>query len=285
MEINRLFLRKPEIPSFAGKNVKPEKKEDISFSEPENNVTLSPEIFKSEPPSVENSKEEIPEKKTKEDLSFNVDHGILKGTKIQGNRNLTSLTIFEESSPCNNNSVNGKFPILPVPDTRQSTDYSCGASALQAVLMYWGDEYMESELMKLLGTTTDGTHPKSIVKVAKELGYDAEIRENLTLEDLEKSIKNGIPVIVDGQAWRDGDDLNKPWSEVWESGHYMVVTGLDDKNVYIEDPSILGGMGYMSREEFVERWHDYETDKKYYQLGIFISGEKPSPPPPLLHID
>jgi hypothetical protein len=65
----------------------------------------------------------------------------------------------------------------------------------------------------------------------------------------------------------------------------MVVSGLDDKNVYIEDPSILGGIGYMSREEFVERWHDYETDKKYNQLGIFICGEKPSPPPALLHID
>jgi hypothetical protein len=38
---------------------------------------------------------------------------------------------------------------------RQSTEYSCGASALRSVLTYWGKDVDEAELMKLLGTTSD----------------------------------------------------------------------------------------------------------------------------------
>jgi len=174
--------------------------------------------------------------------------------------------------------------LLPVPDTRQSTEYSCGASALQATLMYYGEEYGEQELMTMLGTTYNGTNPRDIARVARELGFQVELREQCTLEDLEKSIRNRVPVIVSGQAWREGDDLKKPWSEVWESGHYMVIIGLDEKNVYFEDPSLLGSKGFMPRDEFQERWHDVD-EKKYLQLGIFISGKKPAPPPPFMHIE
>lgn len=176
--------------------------------------------------------------------------------------------------------------LLDLPDTRQSTNYSCGAASLQAVLMYWGIEYREGQLMEMLNTDPDnGTNPEDIVRVAEELGLTAELKENLTLEDLEESLENGIPVIVAGQAWRDGEDLEKPWSEVWESGHYMVVIGMDEENVYFEDPSLLGSRGFMPLEEFSDRWHDYDGDVNYYGLGIFIEGKEPSPPPELMHID
>lgn len=176
------------------------------------------------------------------------------------------------------------IPLLAVPDTRQSVDYSCGASALQAVLMYYGDEYMESTLMEMLKTTKNGTNPRDIVQVADELGYNVSLREKLTIDDLQVSVKEGVPVIVSGQAWRDGEDLNKPWKDVWDSGHYMVVIGVDEKNVYFEDPSLLGSRGVIQREEFMERWHDLD-EKKYHQMGIFIKGRKPLPPPAFIHID
>jgi predicted double-glycine peptidase len=35
--------------------------------------------------------------------------------------------------------------------TRQTTEYSCGACALQSVLGYWGREVDEAELMQRLG--------------------------------------------------------------------------------------------------------------------------------------
>jgi hypothetical protein len=44
--------------------------------------------------------------------------------------------------------------------TRQVTEYSCGASALQSVLSYWGRDVDETELMELLHTTPEvGTYP------------------------------------------------------------------------------------------------------------------------------
>ena len=52
--------------------------------------------------------------------------------------------------------------------TRQTTEYSCGACALQSVLGYWGREIDEAELMQRLGTTPEaGTNPEEIVRVAR----------------------------------------------------------------------------------------------------------------------
>ena len=77
-----------------------------------------------------------------------------------------------------------KFRLLKA--TRQSTEYSCGASALQAVLSYWGKDLDEKELMKILHTTPEtGTYPDDIVRAARELGFDAEVKDNLTINDLE----------------------------------------------------------------------------------------------------
>jgi predicted double-glycine peptidase len=175
--------------------------------------------------------------------------------------------------------------LLPVPDTRQCTTYSCGAAALQAVLMYWGIEYVESDLMARLNTDPqNGTNPRDIVRVAQEEGLQAELRENVTLDDLQKSVEDGCPVIIDCQAWRDGDDLSRPWKEVWDSGHYMVVIGMDDRNIYFEDPSLLGSRGFISRQEFEDRWHDVD-EKKYVHGAIFIRGDKPAPPPGMVYVE
>lgn len=175
-------------------------------------------------------------------------------------------------------------PLLPVPDTRQSTIYSCGAAALQAVLMYWGVEYREDELMEMLGTDPEqGTHPESIVRVARELGFEAELREGMTLEDLSRLVGEGVPVIVDCQAWREGDQ--PPWRDTWEDGHYMVVIGIDSENVYFEDPSALGSRGFIPRDEFLERWHDYEAGgRQFLQAGIVIRGARPEPPPAFIYV-
>src|SRR5262245_25399786 len=60
---------------------------------------------------------------------------------------------------------------LAVPDVRQATDYTCSASALQAVLAYYGVEKREDELAKELGATPeDGAPPEAIVRVAMAHG-------------------------------------------------------------------------------------------------------------------
>jgi len=180
-----------------------------------------------------------------------------------------------------------------VPDVRQSTTYSCGAAALQAVLCYWGIEAREDSLMRALGTNEEaGTSPDNILRVAGECGLQASIREGMTLEDLERSVRAGIPVIADIQAWRDAPEAGFPWAGEWEDGHYVIVLGVDERNVYVEDPSLLGTRGVIPRAEFVERWHDYEgapprdaSDRDYVRAGIVIAGREALTRPLFTRVD
>jgi len=181
--------------------------------------------------------------------------------------------------------------LATIPDVRQSTDYSCGASALQAVLAHWGVSEREDRLMTRLHTTPEkGTSPDNIVRGAREFGLQAELREGLGLADLEAGLAAGFTVIVDLQAWREAGGT--PWTKLWDDGHYMVLLGMDDRNLYFEDPSLLGSRGYIARQEFLERWHDYEgdepldaSDRKYVHAAIFIRGKRPADPPPLSPVE
>jgi hypothetical protein len=183
-------------------------------------------------------------------------------------------------------STAGPIPLrwLPgvVPDVRQSTGYTCGAAALQAVLAYWGTSEREDRLVARLRSTPEaGTHPLDIVRVAREFGLTAELREGLSLADLEAALAAGTTVIVDLQAWREGTDI--PWAETWEDGHYMVLLSLDNEKLYFEDPSLLGAHGFIPRDEFLDRWHDYEgdppldpSDRAYVHMAMFIRGDRPA---------
>jgi uncharacterized protein len=172
--------------------------------------------------------------------------------------------------------------LLNVPDVLQSLSYSCGASALQAVLAYWGTEVHEDELMGLLGTTEQrGTPPDSILRVARSYGLAARMREGANIQDIGAALAKGIPVIVDIQAWPQKSANATDWDTDWEDGHYVIVVGLDDKNIYVEDPSLFGCRGFLPIREFEFRWHDYEGDPPYGQLkrtyvrmAIFIEGSK-----------
>ena len=172
-----------------------------------------------------------------------------------------------------------RFPLLT--STRQSTEYSCGASALQAVLSYWGKDVEEHELMQRLNTSSEtGTYVGDIARVARELGFNAEVKENLTLPDLHAALTKGIPVIVCGQAWRSRGDSDKSVQEDWEDDHYIVVLGMDNKYVYYQDPFAKRGNAFVSHRVFEESWHNVRgitssDKKKQVHLGVFITGDTP----------
>jgi predicted double-glycine peptidase/uncharacterized membrane protein len=172
-----------------------------------------------------------------------------------------------------------RFPLLT--STRQSTEYSCGASALQAVLSYWGKDVEEQELMQRLHTSPEtGTYVGDIARVAREFGFSAEVKENLTLPDLHAAVTKGIPVIVCGQAWRSREDSDKSVQEDWEDDHYIVVLGMDNNYVYYQDPFVKRASAFVSHRVFEKSWHNVRgmtsSDKKRQgHLGVFISGDAP----------
>ncbi|MCX6672680.1 MAG: C39 family peptidase [Methanothrix sp.] len=209
--------------------------------------------------------------------------------------------VAAQANPANNSTNAGinastsmgtlNLALFSMPDTRQSTEYSCGAAALQAVLGYWGRDIGEEDLREMLNTNEEsGTYPDDIIRVASALDLQAEYKENMTMKNLENYVAQGIPVIVDCQAWRSVSQYNESWADTWYNGHWLVVIGIDEGNVTLEDPYLLGDRGFLPREEFEARWHNVrgldETDTgKQIHMGIAIRGEKPAPSSGFRHVD
>jgi predicted double-glycine peptidase len=124
----------------------------------------------------------------------------------------------------------------------------------------------------------EGTSIFEMIKVPIKQGLNAEHHFNMTMNDLELFVNRGTPVIVLIQAWRGEEDMDKEWADLWDDGHYVVVIGVDEKYVYFEEPSILGGIGYIPKAEFMDRWHDYDTDAsaKYIHYGMTVYGKRES---------
>ncbi|MEI7620502.1 MAG: cysteine peptidase family C39 domain-containing protein [Candidatus Falkowbacteria bacterium] len=162
--------------------------------------------------------------------------------------------------------------IKDFPELRQAYEYDCGANALQSVLVYYGFDIRESQVMKLAKTTKkDGTTPDNILRAAKRLGLEAQSIAPMSLDELKGFLDKGRPVIIALQAW---SRKVKDYIKTWSSGHYVVVVGYDEKKFYFEDPA-SANRTYLSHKELLQRWHDTDNvNVKYYNLGIVVLGKK-----------
>lgn len=175
-----------------------------------------------------------------------------------------------------------------VADVRQTTDYTCGPAALQAVLAYYAIDVDEMTLARAARTDPAvGAALEALARVARSYGLVAEIRERLTIEDLRREVEAGRPVIVLNQSWRT--DPAVEWGDAWDDGHYLVVIGTDDRYVYVEDPSLIGARGAIPTAEFLERWHCWsDEDEKAWGQGILFSappGGRRGPPRGVVRIE
>lgn len=164
---------------------------------------------------------------------------------------------------------------INLPSSRQQTDYTCGAVALRSIAKYYGKDLKDEEAFRQLCNSgkNKGTHPEDIAKAARALGFDATVKENLTVDELISYISKKIPVICAIQAWGN----EKEYKEL-RDGHYVVAIGFDNDNIYFEDPSISGSRPYLSKKEFLKRWIDREAyidNPIKKRLGIIIKGNRP----------
>jgi predicted double-glycine peptidase len=188
----------------------------------------------------------------------------------------------------NNNLSQNKTQLLDVPDVKQPSNYTSGPASLQAVLDYYGMDMMVDDLINITNTTpVNGTLPENIAQTARNLGFSAEIKQNMTLEELQENINQEIPVIIDAQVWKSNNTTGNLTADQLD-GHYMVVIGIDNENVYFEDPAVLGSRGYMTNQEFLDRWYavypdpdNNGTNITTNHLGIIITG-KEAPARPLI---
>jgi len=186
------------------------------------------------------------------------------------------------------NPLKPDFWVRGMPDAIQINSYTCGVAVFQSVAQYfnhWG--YQEKYAKELGATPDDGTHPAAIVKGLRNLGLSADIREGLSLGQIKADLKAGKVVIVDYQAWNH-KSKGKVYSTEWEGGHYSILVGYNSQLLFLEDPSTLGTIGYLTNTEFLDRWHDYETEggkrREYVHMAIVIGGP-PTRQPLFTHID
>ena len=123
---------------------------------------------------------------------------------------------------------------LSVPEERQATGYSCGAACLTSVARFFGVEPdTESEAIReLKSSPAAGSDPEHIVQVAHNHGLEGVALSGLTLADLREHLDQGHPIIVPLQAWGTPEEYASN-----ESGHYTVVVGMDEENVWVMDPA------------------------------------------------
>lgn len=167
---------------------------------------------------------------------------------------------------------------VAVPDTTQQTDYSCGASSLQAIAKYYGvGPDCERDFVRDTGMDHRiGSHPDQIIKAAKKYGLKCRPYQPMTLDQLHRELDLRHPVMLMIQAWgleRRGTRMRprRSYRNVWKDGHWVVAIGYDREVVYFEDPSLQAVRGYLRNEELDKRWHDTARHGRHVEhLGLAI---------------
>ena len=143
------------------------------------------------------------------------------------------------------------LPVKPFQETLHRSMY--GPASLKMVFDYYGIDKSEEEIAKLAGTDKElGTDDRGMKKVAEELGFSVEIKNESSFEDIQDYLSKKTPVIVNWftRGRIDYDDSQVP------DGHYSVVVGLDEDFIYLQDPEI-GKMRKIEKSDFMKVWFDF----------------------------
>ncbi len=162
---------------------------------------------------------------------------------------------------------------IPLPDSRQYEDFSCGAVALQSILGYYG-KGLEEEWTLIKELKIDprvGTNPNQLERFAKKLGYKIKIIQPMSLKELKNLLKQKKPVIMMIQAWKDFKKMTKSYAKDWADGHWVVAIGYDKTGIYFEDPELTAIRGYIPYKELEQRWHDIDAHNRHiHNYGMAI---------------
>jgi predicted double-glycine peptidase len=162
--------------------------------------------------------------------------------------------------------VEGLSCYLDVKSFQQQLRWSCGPASLRTVLYYqYGLDLTDRELALLLGSNENGT--SDFATGLKTLGFTYKQSSAGNLNKLKKELANHrLPIVH--LVMSDGQ------------GHYMVVVGYDDDNVYLSDPGtgkiikygipFFLGVWKIEERETQTRWFIVVTGKSKHQIGSLI---------------
>ena len=166
--------------------------------------------------------------------------------------------------------------MINLPNLRQTFNYDCGATALQAVLAYYGVEVREDELMSQLGCSPEGTPINGLIEVAGKYGFRVEASLDTSIETVKQLVDEGFPVIILLQAWADRYMTVEDWKTENESGHYVVVIAHTGNVIVFEDPSSLHRT-WLTEDELFARWHDVDDNgRELNRFAMVLKGKPPA---------
>lgn len=160
---------------------------------------------------------------------------------------------------------------IPLPDTLQSEDFTCGGVALKSILEYYGaGKFTEKEMEVELHMTSDGTDPYQLVEVIEKYKLCYLEYRSMNSYQLIDFLNKQKPVMIMLQAW----GYLPSYSEVWDNGHWVIAIGYDTKGFYFEDPSSSKKRGYLLFEDLEQRWHDIEGHDEHHveHYGLVVWG-------------
>jgi predicted double-glycine peptidase len=164
---------------------------------------------------------------------------------------------------------------IPVPDTLQQTDWTCGAASVRAICGYFGCGASTERQYRLdMGIPRAGADPEHLMWGLVRYGLDFRAYCPMSVEQLQASVRRGRPVLLMLQAWgvdKRTNQYRKSYQGIWQDGHWVVAIGSDRKGVYFEDPSINGYRGFLDYAALEERWHDWGPRyEQVYNFGISV---------------
>ena len=147
--------------------------------------------------------------------------------------------------------------LLPVSHRRQNQQADCLAACAAMVVDYLQVAITYPRLLRLLRVDVIGT-PFRNLRHLESLGLTVRIAEGSLLV-LREHLERGLPVIV------AVDTAQLPyWQEATD--HAIVVVGMDDQQVYVNDPDIATAPQVISLAEFELAW--LEKDYLYADVRL-----------------
>ena len=157
--------------------------------------------------------------------------------------------------------INKVAGILDFPHRTQSFSYDCGATAVLSVLQYYGfneDMIDEQGVFNAIGTDINGTDNEGIESGLTKLGLKYE--NAMTLEDIDRHVEAGRPVIVSVAQWVDNGVPD------W---HYEVVTAKDGDHYIVSDPWAVN-LVWVPRDVFEKIWYEpKDCEVRRWVIGVY----------------
>ena len=149
-------------------------------------------------------------------------------------------------------------PWLPVPHRIQQHKADCLTACVMMVLDYLGRSVSYNRLMELLNINPDLGAPASNVGRLSSLGLQVEYGPGQA-HQLTEHLDNGIPCVV----FVDTVHLSY-WAEA--ARHAVVLIGMDEQQVVLNDPFFTEAPQIASRLEFELAWD--EMDNTYAAITL-----------------